>query len=70
MNILTNFMKRIAQEQDRNLILARLDSLAGDEARAADHLNGQVERVVESLRAQATFSANIDKNLSVVHSEL
>jgi hypothetical protein len=68
--ILTNFIERIAQEQDRDLILARLNSLAGAEARAADDLNEQLKRAFESLRAQATLTADIDKNVSAVRSEL
>ncbi|KAF7522016.1 hypothetical protein G7054_g12273 [Neopestalotiopsis clavispora] len=63
-------MNSIAQEQNHDLVAARLESLTNAEAEAADQLNNQFGKVLGHLKARATIAANTDKNVVAVLSEL
>jgi hypothetical protein len=62
--------ERIAQEQDHDLVAARLDSLANADTQAANQLDKQFGKVIGLLESQAMASADSDKNIVTMLSEL
>ncbi|ETS84733.1 hypothetical protein PFICI_02758 [Pestalotiopsis fici W106-1] len=60
----------IGQEQDRDLVAARLESLANAEAQAANQLDKQFVKVLGYLETHTTVATKTEKNVVAVLSEL